>query len=197
MEIRKYIGELWKPIRGYVGLYEVSNFGRVRSLTRIVFQQKHFHKYEGRILVPCVAGGGYLKVMLYKDNKAKQFFVHRLVAATFIPNPKHLPEVNHRDENITNNRLSNLEWCTAKYNSNYGTIKERISKANGKIVLQFTTDGVFVKQHDSIAKAARQIGCTLQNISICCRGINKTACGFIWKYGKQIKNNIQKLQDII
>lgn len=188
--IKKYIGELWVNIRGYEGLYQVSNFGRVRSLDRVVYQQKHLHVYRGTIIKQTSAGGGYLKVVLYKNGVGKQQYVHRLVATAFIPNPKHLPEINHKDENITNNRLSNLEWCTAKYNSNYGTIKERISKANGKIVLQFTTDGVFVKQHDSIAKAARQIGCTLQNISICCRGINKTAGGFIWKYGKQHRNGL-------
>lgn len=186
MKVEKYINEVWKPIPGYVGLYEVSNFGRVRSLTRVVYQQNHFHEYKGRILVPCVAGGGYLKVTLYKDNKAKQLFIHRLVAEAFIPNPLNLPQVNHKDEDKTNNCVWNLEWCDGKYNVNYGTCIERANKKRGIPVYQYTLDGVFVKRWDSATDAANFLHVSVTAICNCCKGKCrlKTIKGFIWKYGE-------------
>lgn len=108
--------EEWRPIVGYEGLYEVSNLGRVRSFKwgREEIRKLHITKK------------GYLEVGLCKEGKQKMFKVHRLVAQAFIPNPEGLPVINHRDENPKNNKVDNLEWCTYKYNSNYGTCKERI-----------------------------------------------------------------------
>ena len=100
------MNEIWKPVNGYEGLYEVSNLGNVRSIRTNRTMKLQLHK-------------GYLKVGLYKQRTLKQFSVHRLVASAFIPNPKSKPEVNHLDGDKTNNRADNLEWCTPCENANH------------------------------------------------------------------------------
>ena len=114
--------QVWKDIKGYEGLYQVSNTGKARSMN---------YRNTGNVrrLKPSVNKDGYLQVGLYKEGKYYRYLVHRLVALTFIPNPNNLPQVNHKDENKANNTVWNLEWCDAKYNSNYGTRIERCSKA--------------------------------------------------------------------
>ena len=168
--------EIWKPILNYEGLYEVSNWGRVKSLK--------FGKE--RILKPGTNKYGYLIVILCKNGKVKSFSVHRLVAEVFIPNPHNYPCVNHKDECKTNNNVNNLEWCTYTYNNNYGTKIERISKNRDtskyfKPILQYTLDGVFVREWKSIAEAGRN-GFNQGHITDCCRGVRKTHKGFIFKY---------------
>jgi len=108
-------GEEWKPINGFDGYY-ISSFGRVWS-----------DKQKCRFMKPHSTGNGYLMVSLYIKNKQHPKLVHRLVAEAFIPNPNKFPQVNHKDETKDNNRADNLEWCTSKYNNNYGTTKERHS----------------------------------------------------------------------
>ena len=106
-------GEIWKDIEGYEGIYQVSNMGRVRSLTRKVWN----YTKPGRILRPGAKENGYLHVALSNGSKKeKHAHVHRLVAAAFIPNPDNLPEVNHKNYDKTDNRIDNLEWCTSRYN---------------------------------------------------------------------------------
>ena len=99
--------EEWKNVIGYEGLYEVSSIGNVRNVKR-------------NTLLRFSNNQGYIQVYLYKNGIRKGFRVHRLIAQAFLPNPNNLPQVNHLDEDKTNNRVDNLEWCTAKYNSNYG-----------------------------------------------------------------------------
>lgn len=121
---------IWKPVVGYEGLYEVSSAGDVMSLDRFIIYSdgtKHLHK--GRMLSIGTDNHGYQSVVLSMNKRAKTYLVHRLVAEAFIPNENNLPEVNHRDENKSNNRADNLEWCTGRYNSNYGTRGQRLSKA--------------------------------------------------------------------
>jgi hypothetical protein len=113
--------ELWKSIEGYEGLYEISDLGNVKILER---KRPNGKLYKEKIM-RANARGNYAEVSLYKDGKATHHLVHRLVAEAFIPNPDNLPQVNHRDENKKNNCVDNLEWCTAKYNCNYGTIARR------------------------------------------------------------------------
>ena len=115
--------EEWRPIEGYEGLYEVSNTGQVRSLDKYDSMNRFL---RGRILRLFTDGLGYLRAQLYSNSKRKSFLVHRLVAQAFIPNPDNLPQVNHRDENPSNDNVDNLEWCDGKYNVNYGTRIDRI-----------------------------------------------------------------------
>lgn len=110
--------EIWKDVKHYEGLYRISNFGRVWSV----------HKQDYK--VPHTKENGYMFVQLYKNGVMKNEYIHRLVALTFIPNPKNLPQVNHKDEDKSNNSVNNLEWCDCKYNNNYGTARERIVRSN-------------------------------------------------------------------
>lgn len=117
--------EKWKPIPDYENLYEVSSYGRVKSLEKYRYNNGGKQLLKERILRPINNGNGYFMVRLYKNKTNKYYLIHRLVAEAFIPNPDNLPMINHRDEDKTNNVADNLEWCDAKYNSNYGTAIER------------------------------------------------------------------------
>ena len=134
-----------------------------------------------------IARNGYESVLLCANNSPKFYYIHRLVATAFIPNPDNLSQVNHKDENKANNCISNLEWCTQKYNLNYGTGNKRRARSKSKKVLQFKTDGTFVKEWESTMDAQRNLGFDHANISKCCRNIRKSAYGFLWKYKKEIE----------
>lgn len=162
--------EIFKPVIGYEGLYEVSNLGRIYSF----YKQKFIH--------PRSNGRGYLQVELTKDKKQKMHFIHRLVAIAFLPNPEKLPQVNHKDENKENNCIDNLEWCTSKYNMSYGTRTERAVAHYKKTVMQLDTDDNVIQIYDSVADAERMNGFNHSNIVNVCNGKHKTAYGFKWKY---------------
>lgn len=162
-----------KEIPNYNGAYLASEDGRIYSTLRNRFLTPYKEKQKG-----------YMVVHL-KDGVKK---VHRLIAMTFLENPDDLPQVNHIDEDKTNNRLENLEWCDNEYNSNYGTKGERLSKAlrNGKKskkVLQYTLDGELVREWPSAMEAERAGFCH-GHIVRCCNGNAgfKTHKGYIWKY---------------
>lgn len=188
--------EIWKDIEGYEGLYQVSNIGRVKSLEKYVKTGGGYglHFLSERILKQGKGSRGYLQVRLGNGKKQKMFAVHRLVAQAFIPNPDSLPQVNHKDENKENNCVDNLEWCSSKYNCNYGsrnckigsTQKEsgiqRNNKYTSKEVYQYTLDGIFVNTYPSMHEAARQTGLDNSAISKVCRGKIKYTGGFIWSY---------------
>ena len=124
--------EIWKDIKGFEDKYQVSNLGRIKSLER---KNSRGNQIREKILKLIYDKDGYLLVNLYKNSKKKTYKVHRLVALAHIPNPNNYPQVNHKDENPSNNHISNLEWCTNKYNCNYGTKKERLSKKlKGKFI---------------------------------------------------------------
>ena len=125
--------EIWKDIAGYEGLYQISNKGRVKSLNRLVKDttRDRVQKIKGRILKYCDNGKGYKMVYLNKNRERKNYYVHRLVAETFIPNPKQLPEVNHKDLNKANNKISNLEWITELDNKRHYRMTE-IAKIRNK-----------------------------------------------------------------
>ena len=113
---------VWKDIKGYEGIYQISNFGEV---IRLRSYDSRNHLRNSKILKQRTTSDGYLQLGLHKNGKETKYLVHRLVAEAFLPNPDNLTEVNHIDENKQNNCISNLEWCTHKYNTNYGTCQER------------------------------------------------------------------------
>ena len=113
--------EIWKDIKGYEDLYQISNYGEVKSLEK----KAGFSTRKEKILKQHLDKDGYVKVYLCKNNKVKFLSVHRLIAEAFIPNPNNFPQINHKDENKQNNKIENLEWCTCKYNINYGTRTKR------------------------------------------------------------------------
>ena len=171
------------------GFYQVSNLGRIKSLAR---KSKHSRgyiaHYKEKILAPASIKG-YLVVNLSKDRSNKRYYIHRLVASAFIPNPDNLPEVNHKDENKTNNSADNLEWCTHKHNSNHGTRPNRISKSNtnnkstSKPVLCVETGIIYASVHE----AGRQMNLDFSQIATVCRGYRnrKTYAGYHWKFVKE------------
>lgn len=171
--------EIFKKIQGYDN-YLISNCGKVINSKK----NKMMKQYKDK--------DGYYRVALSKDNKTKCWFVHRLVANAFIPNINSLPMINHKNEIKGDNRVENLEWCTAKYNTNYGTCLERRSKTiKGKLlnrvdcskkVKQFNIDGTFIKEYNSMMEASRITGVNRSNICLCCRNKIKQAKGYIWKY---------------
>ena len=164
--------EIWKDIKDYEGMYQVSSEGRVKSL-----------KYgEEKILKNNKNNSGYLSVSLSKDGKRKTYSIHRLVAQAFISNPNNLLEINHIDEDKTNNRVENLEWCTKQYNNNYGTKNERAAERNTKRILQFTKEGEFIKKWDSTMQIERELGFNGGNITKCCKGKCKLTYGYKWRY---------------
>ena len=125
---------------------------------------------------------GYIRIGLCKNGIKTSLSVHRLVAETFIPNPDNLPMINHKDEDKTNNRVENLEWCDAKYNRNYGSMNEKLAKHFSKPILQFSNNNKLIKKWDSIREAERHTGVYNQHICACCQGKIKSAGGYIWKY---------------
>ena len=174
--------EIWKPVVGYEGVYEVSNMGRVKSLERKVPKGDGERTVKERILKLRTDRYGYLTVGLYAGGKPKKFLVHRLVCQTFHENPDNKPQVNHINEDKTDNRACNLEWCTCKQNINHGTAKERSAKNRSKSVGQYTLDGELVKIWASTMEVERQAGFNHGNICNTVRGKYKQAYGFIWKY---------------
>jgi hypothetical protein len=125
--------EKFKPVKGYAGIYEISNMGRVKSLSRVVERKDgNTRVTEDRIILPFLTKCGYHQIVLCKDGVRKKHLIHRLVANAFIPNdnPTDNVLVNHKDENKLNNRVDNLEWCSAYYNTRYGKLQKRLVKIN-------------------------------------------------------------------
>ena len=183
------MNEIWKDIEGYEGKYQVSSFGRVRSLDRMVPTVHNATRMvKGKTLTPWTDRYGYHHVNLWRDCKMKSQQVHRLVAAAFIKNPDGLPEVNHKNEDKTDNRVENLEWCNTDYNINYGNRTKKVSATRisqailGKGVEQLTISGEHVRTYDSIREASRATGADKAVIVRCCKGKTQTAGGYRWRY---------------
>ena len=171
--------EVWKDIKGFEGLYKISNYGNVISL----------HPHNSKRINPTPIKGdsvrGYRRVELRrKGAKRKRVLVHRLVAEAFLSNPKGLQEVNHKDGNKRNNNATNLEWCTRQENMKHATrnglvdIKKAIN-ANCVPVCQYDIEGKFIKKYSSCDEATRETGAS--NISECIHGRRKTSGGYIWR----------------
>lgn len=177
--------EIWKDVVGYEGYYQVSNKGNVRSVDRRVQCSNSVRFYKGRVLSQCQDDKGYFRVLLAVAGMHKSRQIHRLVAEAFIDNPNNLPEVNHKDENPSNNSVDNLEWCSKVYNLEYGTGRARSMKSqHKKAVQQFDLNGNLIAEFDGVNSAARSIGKSKDATAItkCCSGKNQTAHGYIWRY---------------
>lgn len=232
--------EIWKDIEGYNGKYRISSYGRVFSVKKGVMM-KFYNQH------------GYLRLKLTNNGREKDYAVHRLVAEAFIPNPDNLPFINHKDEDKANNKVENLEWCTAWYNSNYSFAKpvaqytlqgelvaiylnaRLASKCTGiddasitcvvakikghtaggyvwkfaentnivsvnnpeyytglpyrakyqdtrKKIKQYDLQGNFIAEYESASAAARAINGYQGSISSACKGYQKSACGYLWRY---------------
>lgn len=164
--------EIWKSVKDFENLYEISNLGRIKSL--------YFNKEK--ILKPRLTLDNYYQIDLCKNKKIYKKYIHRLVAEAFIPNPNNLPIINHIDENSKNNVISNLEWCDSKYNNNYGNCKNKISEANSIKINQYDLNGNFVKQWLGINNISRCLKINKGNICMCCKGKRNNAGGYIWRY---------------
>lgn len=166
--------EWWKFIPGYDCRYMVSNKGRVLSL--------NYNKTGIPRLLSINIFKGYNRVGLTQNGKPKWNFVHRLVAAAFLPNPNNLPCVNHKNEIKTDNRVENIEWCSYSYNINYGARNEktgeklRNNNRRSKPVIQYTPKGEYITTFKSIREAERQTGVNQSFIMKCCKGLYEFAC---------------------
>lgn len=175
--------EVWKDVVGFEKEYQVSNLGRVRSLDRMVWNGGAYWMQSGKMLTPRNSTP-YSRVQIHK----KDYYIHRLVADAFLPNPRKYPQINHKDENKRNNRADNLEWCTQAYNNRYGTkIARQVQKTRGiminnKPVAKFTLNGCYIESYLS-ATMAGNIN-KIDNSSICkaAHGKIPSCGGFIWRW---------------
>lgn len=195
---------IWKSIKGFNGKYWVSDEGQIISMD-------YNHSGKVKLLKPCF-GNGYLGIMLSINGKRKRYLIHRLVAEAFLPNPDNLPCVNHKNERKTENRAENLEWCSYKYNINYGTASQRISntlkghfvsnetkqkiskalkgkpcspiviKKLSNPIIQYDLEGNFIREWASSREIERELNFAHTNINNCCKGKYKTFYGYKWEY---------------
>lgn len=194
--------EIWRQIPGYENLYEASTFGRIKSVDRLV-PGKHpgtYAKITGKILSPIKNKGGYLRVNLCDETGRKAKFIHRLVALTFLGPPDgDKTDVNHKDENTQNNRIDNLEWCTKKYNSNYGNRNKKLSISTTGKKKHYSLDGyrrmvapkekavigINIKTGNKVyfqsMVMAGKHGFNSDGISHCVTGRQKTHRGYVWR----------------
>ena len=175
--------EIWKDIKGYEGLYQISNLGKVKSLKRMIKKRK----CEEIIKIPSITNKGYYRLPLCKYGKIKYFHIHRLVAEAFIPNPEGYPIINHIDECPSNNHADNLEWCDQKHNMNCGTVRQKKSESapNKSAVMAIDKKTGERTYYKSIAEAGKALtGKSVggSSISEVASGKRKSAYGKYWFY---------------
>lgn len=174
--------EIWNDIPGFKN-YQAGSLGNIRSIGFIGdIRYKNITIRNGRVLKPWIGASGYRQVNLCVGGIVKTKKVARLVSLAFLPNPHNLPEVNHKNECITDDSVGNLEWCTRDYNLHYGTRCQRIGKACAKMVAQYTLDGKLVYVWESLHEIERRLNYQYQNIWKCCVGRRDKAHGYQWKY---------------
>ena len=173
--------EIFKDIEGFEGIYKISNFGNCLR----------YNKKEKRFIPkkPVICTNGYIEFQLSKKGKRFCKLAHRLVAEAFIPNPENKPQINHKDENIQNNKFDNLEWVTAKENANYGTRNERFAEKLSTPIVQLSIDGEFIRRWKSSEEASRELGIRGENFTRCCRHKRKTSLNCIWMYETEYLKN--------
>lgn len=183
--------ERWLPIKGYEQSYMISSYGRIKAIDRtLTFSDGRVRAYKSRIIRTHRINQHYYVASLSQNQRRIMKDVHRLVAEAFIPNPNGFKEINHKDENSLNNCVDNLEWCTRKYNNNYGSHNKKVSESimncpsTSKPVVQMKPDGTIIQTFPSIREAARSLGNVKRDCNILrvCQGINKTCFGYKWSY---------------
>ena len=175
--------EEWRDIKGYEGLYQISNLGRVKSLNRvIIYSDGRNYFYKEKILKLRKDTIGYLYAHLCKNNVSKYYSVHRLVAEAFLENPNNYPCINHKDENKEKNNVNNLEWCTYLYNNNYGTRTERIIK--GKLISIYCLETN--KYYNSIKQASEKLNLDSSHIVKVLKGRQKQTKGYTFRYANKV-----------
>ena len=193
-------GEEWKDIEGWER-YAISTFGRIVAYSKPYRCGNYVSTRKQKIMRFSQTNNkpSYYTISLSDGKKNhKVFLVHRLVAVTFIPNPNNLPFVNHKDDDATNNRADNLEWCPQQYNCNYGSHNERMAKTisetayQRKQVVQLSLDGDYINTYDSIAIAANSLNICRTSISLCCRGLKQTGRGYKWMYLSDYKSLVNQ-----
>ena len=168
--------ENWRDIKGYEGLYKVSNLGRIKSIRNNIY------------LKPNLQSNGYLRISLSKNGKVQYKNIHRLVAEAFIKNDNEYPIINHIDGNKLNNNVDNLEWCSYQHNNKEAIrLKLNVAKKGkdnhrSKVITQYDKNGNFIKQWDYMSMITKELGYDYTSISKCCSGKQKTSYGYIWKY---------------
>lgn len=181
LSIEDLQGENWKDVVGYEGVYYVSDYGRVKGMPNRLCKQVH-------ILKTCFTHNGYCTISLKENNNSMPKRVHRLVCIAFLANPNNYPQINHKDENKLNNTLDNLEWCTSKYNCNYGTRNERttkylIEKGATRKVNKYTKDGKFISSFQTLAEAALDCGSlSAGTIWACCTYRTYSFHGYTYRF---------------
>jgi hypothetical protein len=171
--------EVWKDIKETNNMYQISNLGRIRSLDRTIkYKNGKIIFKKGKIMKPHNDKDGYKIIFINPLNK--HFKIHRLVAQYFLENKENLPIVNHKDKNVANNNVDNLEWCTYSYNNTY----EGARDSQKKKILQYDLQGNFIKEWESVSSASKNVNTSAGNITECCKGKHKYAYGYKWKYAK-------------
>lgn len=199
-DIPNLANEVWKDIIGFEGMYQISNLGRVKSLSRILTSKNGKQTYRSvRILKSCINLHGYYYVNLYKGAKQYPRQIHRLIAEAFIPNPHNYPFIDHINTVTTDNRIENLRWVTPKGNTNnsltlakikesqrtlpYSVRRKRVANTMHKVCM-LDANGVVLKEFECIADAAREMGVVNGAISNACLGVSSKSCGYYWRYAE-------------
>lgn len=181
------MNEQWKDVIGFEDLYEVSNFGNVRSKYRIVYQLhkdggQARHIYKGKMLKPQFNPNGYAIIDLHRSGTITRCLVHRLVALSFIENPDGKPCINHKDADPKNNRAENLEWCTQSENIQYAYDLGTKIPPHMRKVAQYDLDGNLIRLWNSQSEVERETGIFQANIYKVCSGKRNQAGWYVWRY---------------
>ena len=187
-------GEEWKDVV-FNPRYAVSSLGRIVAYSAPYEIGSNLYHRKPKLIKPYLSKNYYMVKLSNGHKEFHNYMVHRLVAEAFIPNPNNYPQVNHKDENGQNNRVDNLEWCTAKYNSNYGTRNKRMGRTQKetspcrKRVIQLSIDNIYVKEFNSIAEASEAANVCRETMSNHCNNPNSILKGFKWILAANYYNN--------